>query len=126
RPARPRRSDYRISCRLQSHRHRHACALELVSHADVRVARVADGSDPGSRHMLCPDSTGVARCWLRPLAWLYAVIHLLNALGHTLGDNLRPHRGVGNVCPCDARIVSLAMSRARFHMADGASATDCV
>lgn len=23
--------------------------------------------------------------WLRPLAWLYAVIHRLNALGHTLG-----------------------------------------
>ncbi len=26
--------------------------------------------------------------WMRPLAWLYAVIHLLNAMGHTLGTIL--------------------------------------
>ena len=26
--------------------------------------------------------------WLRPLAWLYAVIHLLNAMGHTVGTIL--------------------------------------
>ena len=26
--------------------------------------------------------------WLRPLAWLYAVIQILNALGHTLGTIL--------------------------------------
>jgi hypothetical protein len=26
--------------------------------------------------------------WMRPLAWLYAVIHLLNATGHTLGTIL--------------------------------------
>jgi hypothetical protein len=33
---------------------------------------------------LTPPASRGAR-WLRPLAWLYAVIHLLNALGHTLG-----------------------------------------
>jgi hypothetical protein len=26
--------------------------------------------------------------WLRPLAWLYAVIHLFNAIGHTVGTIL--------------------------------------
>ena len=26
--------------------------------------------------------------WMRPLAWLYAVIHVLNAMGHTLGTIL--------------------------------------
>jgi Protein of unknown function with HXXEE motif len=26
--------------------------------------------------------------WMRPLAWLYAVIHLFNAMGHTLGTIL--------------------------------------
>lgn len=26
--------------------------------------------------------------WLRPFPWLYAVIHLLNAIGHTLGTIL--------------------------------------
>jgi len=27
-------------------------------------------------------------CWLRPLAWFYALIHFFNAMGHTVGTVL--------------------------------------
>ncbi len=48
--------------------------------------------------------------WLRPFAWLYAVIHLLNAIGHTVGNHSGPHRGVGDVSRVRRQVLFFAIS----------------
>jgi hypothetical protein len=46
---------------------------------------ILDEATTGFLAVYNPTVIAMRARWLRPLAWLYAVIHRLNALGHTLG-----------------------------------------
>jgi hypothetical protein len=49
---------------------------------------VIDEATTGFLGVCNPTVTALRSRWLRPLAWLYAVIQLLNAMGHTVGTIL--------------------------------------
>jgi len=79
------RSHDRLSCRVQPDRNQSAATLGLVSHAGLRISRVAGRADFGCAVLFCltPVAARGMR-GLRSLAWAFAVIMLLNGLGHTL------------------------------------------
>jgi hypothetical protein len=57
----------------------------MVPDAHVRIPRVADGIDDRLWHSRVPVALAYrGAAWLRPVAWIYAAIMMLNGLGHTL------------------------------------------
>lgn len=118
-----RRGDYRIPGRIQSHGHRLARALGMVSHADVSVSPVARRSAGGGCGLFCADSLRGTRSGVDAALGLVLRRAPIFQCGRTYPRNdSGPHRWFSYVSASGARILFVTTSLDRVGVADGASA----